>query len=292
MSSVKIQQPECPVCQSGARSSGTKNGFHLYRCRQCGLLFLWPMPDNTLDIYSGDYFTGASNGFGYVDYDRDKAAMKPTFEHYLRIIRGYRQPPGRLLDVGAATGYFTALANHDGWQASGIEPAAEAVRIAAGKGLDVRQGILDETSYPPESFDVVTLWDVLEHIPDPNPVLSTVARILKPGGVAVFNTPDSGSLWARLMGLRWHLIVPPEHVNLFTARSMRAALQRHGFTVQVESRIGKKFTIQYVLQTLAHWQNLRLWHWLSRSLQGSTLGQIGVPINLRDNMFVLASKRL
>lgn len=248
------------------------------------------MPDNTLAIYSGDYFTGAKNGFGYVDYDRDKAVMKPTFEHYLQIIQEYRRPPGELLDVGAATGYFVGLANAAGWQAYGIEPSDEAVQIATAKGLAVRNGILTQDTYPPASFDVVTLWDVLEHIPEPHGILSTVYRILKPGGVAVFNTPDSGSLWARTMGLRWHLIVPPEHVNLFSGKSLRVALEKHRFKVRDERRIGKTFTIQYVMQTLAHWQDLGIWHSMSNMLQGRRIGKLGIPINLYDNMFVLATK--
>jgi len=83
-----------------------KQSYNLYRCQQCGLIFVYPLPENLAEIYAKDYFSGATHGFGYVDYEKDKKAMSATFEMYLDEIEKLMPARNRLLDVGAATGAF------------------------------------------------------------------------------------------------------------------------------------------------------------------------------------------
>ena len=250
------------------------------------------MPENSLEIYEGDYFSGSTHGFGYTDYDRDKQAMIPTFNKYLRRIARYTAPaPGkRLLDVGAATGFFLDLARQAGWDTAGIEPAESAAAVARGKNLDVKTGILESDLYMESSFDVITLWDVLEHLPDPLTTMRLITALLKPNGVVAINTPDSSSLWSKLMGTRWHMLCPPEHLCLFGTRSFDRMLGEIGLKLLERDKIGKSFTMQYVAQTLANWQGGALWGTVAQRLQKSRVGRWGVPINLRDNVFLLARK--
>lgn len=197
---------------------------------------------------------------------------------------------GKLLDVGAATGFFLDLARTRGWQTHGVEPSRYASEVASRKGLTVHRGVVEELDLPDESFDVITMWDVIEHVNDPDASLAAACRLLRPEGSLALNTPDAGSLLARLLGLRWHLVVPPEHLVLFSAKSLRKLLEDHGFTVIALHRIGKRFSIQYVLQTLARWQGLTVWRKMADLSRRSRFGNWGIPINLRDNMFVLARK--
>ena len=280
----------CLVCAAPAGHCGSKGQYHFYRCGACGLLFVWPLPGDNLDLYSEDYFAGAEAGFGYVDYDQDKAAMASTFEAYLALLASGRPGRGALLDVGAATGFFLELARADGWNSRGIEPSHYASRIAKKKGLAVDCGVVEELTLPDASFDVVTMWDVIEHLPDPRRSLAAVFRLLHPNGTLAVNTPDSGSLLARVLGLRWHLVVPPEHLVLFSQKSLRLLLEEAGFEVTLVRRIGKRFTIQYVLETLARWQGLRLWRQAEEMSRRWGVGKWGIGINLRDNMFLLARK--
>lgn len=284
------QTAECLVCASPAKPVGVKSGYPFYRCRDCGLLFVWPIPADNLTIYSEDYFAGAHGGFGYVDYDQDKAQMTSTFESYLEILAARSSGVGDLLDVGAATGFFLDLARARGWRTVGVEPSAFAVRVATKKGLDVKQGVVENLDIPAASFDVITMWDVIEHVNDPRASLAAAFRLLRPGGILAINTPDSGSILARLLGLRWHLVLPPEHLVLFHQESLRRLLAESRFEVTAVKRIGKRFTVQYVLHTLARWQGLKLWKSAADLSHKTGVGEWGVSINLRDNVFVLARK--
>jgi hypothetical protein len=117
---------KCPACQSeGRKFFAEKNGYKIFRCLLCQTLYLGNPPDNLSEIYGKKYFWGASGGFGYVDYDADKAPMKSVFEQCLKRLEGLIR--GRnLLDVGAATGYFLNLAKGRGWQVAGVEIGDEA----------------------------------------------------------------------------------------------------------------------------------------------------------------------
>jgi SAM-dependent methyltransferase len=281
----------CTICASDAAYAGTRREYKFYRCESCRHLFVWPVPGGTLQIYTTDYFSGASQGFGYVDYDRDKQPMAFTFDRYLDILRRL-SPNGKvLLDVGAATGFFLDLARKRDWRVFGVEPSDYAASIGREKGIQIETGVLGESHFPPNSFDVVTLWDVIEHLPEPRTALASIHAVLKPGGILAINTPDSGSLLAKTLGLKWHLVVPPEHINLFHRKSLSELLQSSGFEVLSVSSIGKRFTLQYVFQTLAHWSGNGLFQRLSSRLQSFSIGRLGVPINLFDNMVLCARKR-
>jgi len=284
---------ECAICGAPSRALGIRNGHPIYKCGACGTYFVWPMPasGDNLKIYSEDYFSGAAGGFGYADYDRDKQVMVPTFEKYLDIIERFLPSKGTLVDIGAATGFFLKLAVNRGWTGVGIEPSAHASVLARAKNLDVRTGVFDGDSLDAGSVDAVTLWDVIEHVPDPLSLLNAVHSALRTGGVVAINTPDSGSLLARALGSKWHLVVPPEHLILFNKTSLRHALGEDRFEILVQSKIGKRFTVQYVLETLYRWHNLGVWRKGYELVRDKAAGRAGVAINLRDNMFVLARKR-
>lgn len=280
----------CAVCRGGAVAAGRKRGFDLYRCSDCGHLFVWPNPLDHLKIYSDQYFSGAEGGFGYTDYDADKRPMEPTFREYLRRIEEVTGKIGTLLDVGAATGFFLDLARQRGWKTCGVEPSEYAAERARAKGLDVCTGTLANCDLRAATFDVVTMWDVIEHVPDPRGALLDVSRVLKPKGVLAINTPDSGSFIARVLKTNWHLVVPPEHLNLFNRSSLRLLLGEQDFEVLQATTIGKKFTLQYAVQTLAHALKLRPLESAALALRRRGVGLWGIPINLHDNVFVLARR--
>lgn len=251
-------------------------------------MFVHPLPQSTTDIYQKDYFEGAHEGFGYVDYDADKEPMVPTFERYLHAIREKLGGAGALLDVGAATGFFVSLALRAGFSARGVELSAHAAERARQKGIDVQTGTLADVS---GTFDCITMLDVIEHVPDPRAELTRAARLLRAGGVLVINTPDVGSLVARVLGKRWHLIVPPEHLHYFNRSTMRRLLEEVGFEVVTETTIGKSFTPQYILKTLYKWTKWRMFEWIANDVQHSILARLAIPVNLHDNMIVIARKR-
>ena len=281
------------LCSSPARFLGKKNSFDVYRCSDCETYFPWPIPnqEETLEIYGQDYFCGATGGSGYIDYDRDKQPMVPAFQQYLNRIEHYRPTRGTLLDIGAATGFFLKLAKARKWDVRGVEPSAHASEQGRRAGIDIRTGIFVKGLYPAESLDVITLWDVIEHVPEPKTLVEASYEALKPGGILALNTPDSRSVLARLLKTNWHLVIPPEHLFLMNRVSLTKILEPQ-FDILETSRIGKRFTLQYVMETLYHWQKLSVWERLHKMVQGKAAGRLQLPINLRDNIFMLARKRV
>jgi len=137
-----------------------------------------------------------------------------------------------ILDVGCSYGWFLEVAAGRGWDARGVEVTDETAAVARAAGIDVRTGTLQEAAFSDASFDVVCLWDVLEHIPDVDGFLAEVRRVLRPGGLLAVQSPNIRSVMARAAGAEWSWLLAPYHVWHFTPSSMRATLGGRGFDVE------------------------------------------------------------
>jgi len=283
-----MEKITCPICENDKTFLFTnKKGFNLYKCIECKMLFLFPVPKSA-DVYDDSYFSGAEKGFGYVDYDIDKEPMIPVFNKYLDIINSLGKKKDRLLDIGAATGFFMNIAKKRGFEVHGVELSDFAAKQGREKGLDIVSGDLFTKKFSENSFDVVTMFDVLEHVGDPKTILEEVRRILNQGGLLVLSTPDAQSLWARLWGGNWQLIIPPEHIHYFSQKNLADYLSKSGFKVELNTKIGKSFTLQYILKMLYKWSNLKMF--LTGPVLNKFLSKVSLPINLRDNFFLIARK--
>lgn len=281
----------CPLgCQSDSIVFTVKNNHTIHRCQNCQLMFVFPLPHSSSDIYSADYFQGASQGFGYTDYDHDKEPMRATFVNYLEYIEKNKPSPGRMLDVGAATGFFLSIAKERGWDVAGIELSEFAAEQGRKKGMDIRTGTLASVDFAPNSFDVITLWDVIEHVSNPEEELAVVWSLLKPGGVVAINTPDAQSLLARVLGKHWHALVPPEHLYYFSAKNLGTLLGNKKFKVIGNTKFTKKFTISYIYKTLITWKPWFAWSKLGYFLEKPLIKKMALPLYLGDNFFVVAKK--
>lgn len=279
----------CPSCLGTAQAEwGEKNGYRLVRCKACGLIFVSPMPRDSAELYSEGYFSGGKE-FGYVEYDRDKEPMRRTFETYLAHMEKTLGKKGRLLDIGCATGYFMEVARRSGWEAEGVDISEHASRVGRAKGLTIYTGAMPPKDLR-DSYDAITLLDVIEHVQDPKAVIAQCGRLLREGGIIVVTTPDSGTIWARLLGPRWHLVVPPEHLVLFNRKNFVEMLARAGFEPRLVTTIAKSFTLPYIFQTLFHWQGFSLWNKLARFTDTRLGRAVSIPINLRDTFFIIAIK--
>jgi SAM-dependent methyltransferase len=180
-------------------------------------------------LYGEDYYVSEdSRGRGYDGYVTEAENWRRTFRDRLRDLPG---KPGTLLDVGAATGFFVEQAKAAGWDARGVEPSTWAAEYARNElGADVQTGTLESLNVADGSFDVITLWEVIEHLPHPEATLAEIRRILRAGGVLVLSTPDAGSLAARLSGRRWlGWRKVPEHLFFFDRVNLDRLLQKSGF---------------------------------------------------------------
>jgi len=213
---------ECPLCRGRKTSvQFDLDGHDCVRCGDCTLQFLHPQPTaETLQaLYDKDYYAPWLRG----EPDESVAAMKRlTFGRYLRLLRRYR-PGGRLLDVGCAFGAMLQSAAGAGYEPFGVELNPAAVEKAGRHCQNVHCGRLSEARYDDEMFDVVTMTDFLEHVRDPLATLAEARRVMKPGGVLLITTPNSGSPLAKLLGRRW-IHYKLEHLFYFNRRTLRRLL--------------------------------------------------------------------
>jgi SAM-dependent methyltransferase len=241
------------VCQSADGLPYTRVlGYAFRRCRECALVYMTPRPSREalLSLYDERYFESPDPNCGYAVYAADRDSIRDKSFRLLRMLERHGKP-GRLLDVGCAYGFLLEVARERGWEVAGIEPAAAvAARVAAQLGVAVHPDLLG-AAFPPASFDAVTLWDVIEHMPDPREALSEVHRIIKPTGVCSIVTPDIGSLAARLLGNRWEEVQKmPEHIFLFSRASLSALFRSTGFSVLEWGTVGKRMKLEEVMTRL------------------------------------------
>ena len=279
----------CLVCQANTgRFWFSKNNCHLYRCTQCKLIFPFPLPTGMAAMYSTEYFCGANEGYGYSNYEKIQRANNYTFHKFLDHIETAHPKRGKLLDVGAATGTFLETARTRDWEVEGIEISAYAAEQCQQKGLQVITGTLETAKLHPHTFDVITLWDVFEHVADQEDTLRHILKLLRPGGILALNMPDAGSLYARTLGSWWPLIVPPEHLFLFNKRNADALLNRFGFKIVKTAKVGKRFNPSYILQVLYTVRYQAIWKKMAALIKRTPIDKIQIPLNLRDNIFIIA----
>jgi SAM-dependent methyltransferase len=175
-------------------------------------------------------------------------ARERTFAASLKDIERLAGTKGRLLDIGTAAGAFVAVAQAEGWAAEGCEPNRWLAEWGSRHyGIRIRPGSVFEQPYEAESFDVITLWDVIEHTLNPREVLDHCRALLKPGGILVVNYPDVGSWVARAMGRRWPFL-SSVHLYYFDRTTIRRMLETTGFAVDVVRPHVQRLELDYVLQ--------------------------------------------
>lgn len=222
-----VERVRCNLCgQDCPRPLLTKFGYDVVKCRNCSLVYVNPRPsrDVVWQRYGDRYFAEE-----YLPAQGDPALSCLRHQTVLRELEPYRQL-NRLLDVGCATGLFLLAARKAGWEEFGLELSAYAAGYAREKlGLNVKQGELAQARFPRTFFDIVTLWDTLEHLFEPMVSLVQIREFLRPGGAIAISTPNLDSISFKLVGEAWSVISPAEHLFYFTRETLAGSLVAAGF---------------------------------------------------------------
>jgi SAM-dependent methyltransferase len=182
--------------------------------------------------YEADNFNGEGRK-GYPSYLKAQESLRDGFRQKLRLVRE-RKPSGKLLDAGAAYGSFLQLASEH-YKCVGLELSEYAAEMASKEfKMDVRVGSIENAPFPDEEFDIIVMWDIIEHLRNPLLALQEVRRMLKQGGVCFISTDDVSNWFVKLLGRKWWGIAPPLHLCHFSKRGMQLVLERAGGFSNVE----------------------------------------------------------
>ncbi len=284
---------DCGLCGSSERRLKFEDGpFSVVTCESCGLTYVTPrLSDASLidEVYNEGYWrSDAAKDRGYTDYAADEPLYLRTYRRRLSVVKRHFPQPGRVLDVGCAAGFFLSIAQEAGWDVTGLEPS-DAIRARAERliGADnVRAGLLGEVEFEPGSFDLITFWDVIEHIPDTAAALRVARGLLAPGGKLLVETQNVNSRAAKLLGKRWQHYKHAEHIYHFNPDTIARLFDEAGFEILENTPwLGGKYVSMGFIAERAG----RLHPILSTLLSPlNLLSKSAVYVNLFDEMIIVA----
>jgi len=259
--SQAIVNSKCALCQSADQAVYIPE-FHLHskrnilKCRNCGLVFIQDLPQDKLD----DTYWDVKDSGEFTIYDDTRDEAENDFIKKLEVVDQLQKHKGILLDVGCGTGNFLVIANKDGWQVLGVEISHAAVEyVRKNFSFDIHEGPIENSKIASESLDVVTMWDVIEHIQNPNETLVAVRRIIKKGGVLVVETPDQRSFFKIICTFLYKLsrrkfsyllnyVYYVPHYFFYNQITLRKILEKHGFRVirSDKDETGYRFAVEKI----------------------------------------------
>jgi 2-polyprenyl-3-methyl-5-hydroxy-6-metoxy-1,4-benzoquinol methylase len=225
----------CDICGSNQLStlSEWNNLSKVVQCGQCGLQFVNPMPNKEFldQLYRQD---GEEHPY-YQNYIQERTHRRSSYNKQyhrrLKLIEKHAKGKGKLLDIGCGGGFFLKTAEERGWEPHGIDIVPDFVTFARNdlqlKNVHCRS--LEELKYDKHFFDVIVLWDLIEHLPHPSKFLKTINRLLRPDGLLVIWTPNAQN--AAWLKENWFGYQPLQHLYFFSPGTLNQTLQSAGFDV-------------------------------------------------------------
>lgn len=242
----------CPVCDGPTESLFVKNDAEVRHCDRCLHRSAGLNVDatHTSVHYGDDYFT--DGGDGYVDYLADGPLVRQRGQWYAALLQKHHVATGRVLDIGAAAGFFLQGLQDRDWQGTGVEPNGGMAEYARTRlKLDVRQGTLEGLQLQ-DQFDLVSMIQVVAHLTDPVAAFSAAAEHTREGGYWIVETWNYRSLSARMMGRMWHEYSPPRTLHWFCPASMRRLAADQGMTFVASGRPDKSISAEHAKSLLQH----------------------------------------
>ena len=265
-------------------SPGYGSHAQIVQCNQCGLVYANPR-------WSDEELQAAYSSVEDDTYVDERIGREITFRKHLSALENHTGPAGSrsLLDVGAYIGVFVEVARQAGWDAYGVEPSSWAVAEAKIRGLPVYQGTQDAVELQGRKFDVITLWDVIEHVADPAAELRKSYGLLKPGGWLAVHTMNIDSITSRLLGQRWPWLMDM-HLYYFSQKTLAAMLKNCGFEIVWSGTQGRYLRLGYLATRLTGFSR-PLGKLGSSLINFLNINEVAVPVNFGDLFTIYARRR-
>ncbi|OGM08407.1 hypothetical protein A2W13_03800 [Candidatus Woesebacteria bacterium RBG_16_36_11] len=261
--------PKEALCtgEIGARGRYTD----IYKCQKCG--FIW----QEFSFTNKELFSAYEDGVDENYFKQEKQRIN-LFKKALQKIEEQKSPPGNLLDVGAGAGLFLNVARKRGWKVYGVEPSSWGVKTAKRKfDIEEYNGFFENYKNKSKTFDVITMWDVLEHFSDPIRALKKVKSLLKDDGVLALTTININSWFSKLLGLHWTWLIRI-HLWYFNPETFKKMLEMCGFEVLWMGSQTRWFSTPYLLSRFT-------------GKDFSFLPNLVLPAPTNDIIFAIAKKK-
>ena len=222
----QLTKNACPACLSeNTRDVGKKNDFLLECCGICGTTFA--KVDFDEDDVSEEVKQLYENYYESANFTL-QAASELSIQNTIQSFEKFRDT-GNLLDVGYGEGGFLGIAAKNNWNCYGTELSPQALKYGNQQGWTVSKDALSDDLFPKNGFDVITMIELIEHVPNPDDFFQTAYSLLRPGGLLYITTPNIKSINSRWLGINWSSVAPPEHVTIWSPTGMKMALKRNNF---------------------------------------------------------------
>ena len=223
----------CLLCDSvSVKKLKGYEEHHLVKCQSCKFVFCEPIP------------TSMELEKHYENYGRNDYLSPLTIKRYHEILDTFEpyRKTNRLIDVGCGIGYFLEEAKKRGWEVYGTEFTDEAMEICSKKGIYMKKGVLNPKDYNSQEFDVITSFEVIEHINNPREELQNFYKILRKGGMVYCTTPNFNSLLRYRLKEKYNVICYPEHLSYYTPKTLKYVFEKEGFRTKSIKATGISLT--------------------------------------------------
>ena len=259
-------------------SDFTKHG-QIVKCKKCDLVYVNPVEN--ISSYLSGYRDVVDDEYLCMENFRKLLSLK-----HLKKLERYKKGK-ELLDVGCFAGFFLELARAHKWNTFGIEPSSWASSFAKKRGTKVLGKTIEKTPLPNNYFDVITLWDVIEHLSNPKRDIAKLSKSLKRGGIIAIGTPDVESLMFKILRGH-HPYFIRMHLVLFSQKTLKKLLEQNGFKIIDIYTYGRPYPLCYYLERLE--TKFSIFKYLRFLKKNKFINEIPITLNLGDEFTILAKK--
>jgi len=272
---------------------GVAQKHQIVRCMNCGLMYAYPRATAAIAQYVAAGQTSEPMTLQTPSVIRSFDKL-PDYEPIGVELRALRPRGKALLEVGCHAGVLLDRFRSQGWKVSGVEPDSKAANFARSHyRLDVKASTLEDAGYDPATFDAVVMLHVIEHLDDPAGTVGVTARVLRPGGFLVVETPVYDTLMYRLLGRRERSLSCDGHIVFYTDRTLAALLERCGFEIVTQRRVGRTVSLGRLLWNIGVMSKSKTMQRMIERLSAALglLHRGRLYLNARDMVRVFARKR-
>jgi 2-polyprenyl-3-methyl-5-hydroxy-6-metoxy-1,4-benzoquinol methylase len=272
---------------------GVAQKHQIVRCMNCGLMYAYPRATAAIAQYVAAGQTSEPMTLQTPSVIRSFDKL-PDYEPIGVELRALRPQGKALLELGCHAGVLLDRFRSQGWKVSGVEPDSKAANFARSHyRLDVKASTLEDAGYDPATFDAVVMLHVIEHLDDPAGTVGVAARVLRPGGFLVVETPVYDTLMYRLLGRRERSLSCDGHIVFYTDRTLAALLERCGFEIVTQRRVGRTVSLGRLLWNIGVMSKSKTMQRMIERLSAALglLHRGRLYLNARDMVRVFARKR-